>query len=181
MTRFNVARINTCTENEGPGKRIAIWFQGCLQRCPGCCNPDMIRISPNHIISLESMLEIIRESKEKFGISGVTYIGGEPTLQKGLPMLSKEIAALGLGIIAFTGYRYEDVEGALLYCDLVIDGPYLSAHSSTFRRIIGSDNQRMIFLSDRYKESADWFTKSITKNGDFNVCTSGIYFNGDKI
>src|SRR6059058_3547475 len=38
----SVAHIVPCTEAEGPGKRFALWFQGCPLRCPGCCNPEML-------------------------------------------------------------------------------------------------------------------------------------------
>ena len=34
-----IADIVVETVVEGPGKRLAIWVQGCEIRCPGCCNP----------------------------------------------------------------------------------------------------------------------------------------------
>ena len=40
--RLQVAQIVPCTEAEGPGRRFALWFQGCPLRCPGCCNPEFI-------------------------------------------------------------------------------------------------------------------------------------------
>ena len=39
---LSVAQIVSCTEAEGPGKRFALWFQGCPLRCPGCCNPEKL-------------------------------------------------------------------------------------------------------------------------------------------
>jgi len=39
---LQVAQIVPCTEAEGPGRRFALWFQGCPLRCPGCCNPEFI-------------------------------------------------------------------------------------------------------------------------------------------
>ena len=30
------------TEAEGPGRRWALWVQGCPLRCPGCCNPELL-------------------------------------------------------------------------------------------------------------------------------------------
>ena len=55
----------------------------------------------------------IFDSKEKYGIEGVTYSGGEPTLQQNLPVLTKEIHNLGLGVISFTGRKYEEVSDIL--------------------------------------------------------------------
>ena len=41
---LSVAQIVRCTEAEGPGKRYALWFQGCPLRCPSCCNPTTSHI-----------------------------------------------------------------------------------------------------------------------------------------
>ena len=37
---MQIAQVVPVTEAEGPGKRFAVWFQGCPLRCPGCCNPE---------------------------------------------------------------------------------------------------------------------------------------------
>ncbi|HEY8504811.1 MAG TPA: 4Fe-4S cluster-binding domain-containing protein, partial [Gemmataceae bacterium] len=39
---LSIAQTVACTEAEGPGKRFAVWFQGCPLRCPGCCNPEFL-------------------------------------------------------------------------------------------------------------------------------------------
>ena len=72
MTKFNVASINTCTEAEGPYKRLCIWFQGCNIHCPGCCNPDYQPFEARHIMSLEELMAVIKEAKTRFEIEGVT-------------------------------------------------------------------------------------------------------------
>ena len=124
MIKFNVASINRCTETEGPHKRLCIWFQGCNIHCEGCCNPDYQPFEIRHIISLEEILSIVRESKERFGIEGVTYSGGEPTCQKNLPILTNAIKSLGLGVISFTGRNYDDVRDLLDSIDMVLDGKF---------------------------------------------------------
>ena len=58
MIKFNVASINTCTETEGPYKRLAIWFQGCNIHCKGCCNPDYQPLAAKNILSLEELVAI---------------------------------------------------------------------------------------------------------------------------
>ncbi len=178
MTKFNISEINLCTESEGPGRRLVIWFQGCDLSCLGCSNPKMRPLISAHILSIEELSQIIFQSKEKYDIEGVTYIGGEPTLQIFLPLLSNVIQTMGLGLIAFTGKRYEDVADILQGCDLVIDGPYIESQHSSLRRIIGSDNQRLLHLTDRYKNLESWFfSKEIT--GDINVCGTSIIYNGN--
>ena len=63
--KFNVALINTCSEAEGPYKRMAIWFQGCTLNCKGCCNPELQDIKPAHILFLEEIVVIAKESKQE--------------------------------------------------------------------------------------------------------------------
>ena len=84
LIKFNVALINTCTEAEGPFKRMAIWFQGCNIKCKECCNPELQEMKPAHIMTLEAILDIAKKSKIDNGIEGVTFLGGEPTLQSHL-------------------------------------------------------------------------------------------------
>ena len=179
MIKFNVASINTCTETEGPYKRLCIWFQGCNIGCKGCCNPDYQPLSPRHIMSLDVLVSLIERAKNEYGIEGVTYLGGEPTLQQNLPSLTNKIKELGLGVISFTGRIYEDVAHILQGCDAVLDGAYRSDLSEQRRRLIGSTNQRILCLTDRYADCIeDWF--SVKEKGmEINVGTS-IVINGDK-
>ena len=181
MIKFNVASINRCTETEGPHKRLCIWFQGCNIHCEGCCNLDYQPFEIRHIISLEEILSIVRESKERFGIEGVTYSGGEPTCQKNLPILTNAIKSLGLGVISFTGRNYDDVRDLLDSIDMVLDGKFDAEEKEKNRRLLGSSNQRILCLTDRYKDDISWF--DINKNGkavEVNL-SDRIVFNGDKI
>lgn len=181
MIKFNVASINQCTEVEGPYKRLCVWFQGCNIHCKGCCNPDYQPLVPKNILSLDELITIISEAKERFGIEGVTYSGGEPTLQQGLPKLTEEIHKLGLGAISFTGRNYEEVKEILFGCDAVLDGAYVENMRETERRILGSKNQRIICLTERYKDCIDeWFMGIGVKSEEVNI-SDKIIFNGDKL
>lgn len=180
MIKFNVASINCCTEIEGPNKRLTIWFQGCTLHCKGCCNPTYQPLEPRNIISLENLLKIIKDSREKYGIEGVTYSGGEPTLQQNLPVLTKEIHKLGLGVISFTGRKYEEVSDALDGCDVVLDGPYIEEQKENTRKVLGSTNQRIIILSDRYPDYEEWFFNNASKEVEINVGDC-IIANGDVV
>ena len=180
MIKFNVASINQCTEVEGPYKRLCIWFQGCNIHCKGCCNPDYQPLVPKNVLSLDKLVSIIAEAKDKFGIEGVTYSGGEPTLQQSLSQLTEEIHKLGLGVISFTGRNYDEVKEVLCGCDAVLDGAFIEELPETNRRILGSSNQRILCLTDRYKDCIDgWFTSIGLKTEEINVGNS-IVVNGDK-
>ena len=178
MIKFNVASINSCTEAEGPYKRLCIWFQGCDIRCPGCCNPDYQSFEAHHIMSLENLIDVIKEAKTQFGIEGVTYSGGEHTCQKSLPLLTKEINSLGLGVISFTGRDYEDVSQVLEGCDVVLDGSFKENSVETKRRLLGSENQRIICLTERYKDCIDSWFLNHNRVVEVNVGTK-IVANGD--
>lgn len=180
MIKFNVAEINLCTEAEGPYKRLTIWFQGCNLHCEGCCNPDFQPLIPKHLLSLDKLLEIILDAKKQFGIEGVTYSGGEPTLQQNLPLLTEKIKAFGLGVISFTGRLYEEVKDILCGCDVVLDGAYQKEKSENNRRLLGSENQRILCLTDRYRDCIDkWFAYPNSIN-EVNI-DKKLIINGDKI
>ena len=180
MIKFNIASINRCTETEGPYKRLCVWFQGCNIGCRGCCNLDCQPIIPKHIFVLDELIEIILRAQKEFGIEGVTYSGGEPTLQQNLPALTQKIKELGLGVISFTGRKYEDVADILSGCDLVLDGAYKQDNPEKERRLLGSTNQRILLLTDRYKNAVKWFKSAETKVLEVNV-GSTILANGDAI
>lgn len=181
-TSFNIASINTCTEAEGPGKRLAIWFQGCDIYCKECCNPDFIPIVPKHIIELSRLIDIIIQSKKVNDIEGVTYLGGEPTLQIGLPLLSKNITELGLGVIMFTGKIFEEIDPILLTdIDMIIDGPYVEQLRDEKRNLIGSSNQSIICLTTRYVERLSWFNHLRPKQLEVNIEEHRMIFTGDVI
>lgn len=155
---FNVARINLCTEAEGPHKRMAIWFQGCTIGCPGCCNPELQEMKTAHIMSLEEIIGVALKSKEKNGIEGVTYLGGEPTLQKHLTELSNEFQKVDLGVILFTGYKIKRLKEVLVSSvDLIIDDQFIESKIDKLRNLIGSTNQTFNHVSNRYINDMDWF------------------------
>lgn len=180
MIKFNVAAINCCTEIEGPYKRLTIWFQGCDIHCKGCCNPDYQAFVVRNLMTLDELVAVISDAKRRYGIEGVTYLGGEPTLQQGLPFLTKAIKEFELGVIAFTGHLYENVCEQLAGCDMVLDGAFDESKPDTKRKIIGSANQRVLCLTERYANCVDWFVASDAKHLEINVGDI-IFANGENI
>ena len=176
---FNIACINQCTEAEGPRKRLAIWFQGCDKRCEGCCNPELHEIRPAHIISIDALLGLIHDAKKEFGIEGVTFLGGEPTLQQNLPKLSLKIKELGLGVILFTGNMAEELDNELKFSvDMIIDGRFEINEPDNKRNLIGSLNQRMIHVTDRYRLDDAWFYTPRPKRIEVNI-SDKMFITGD--
>src|SRR5690349_25013385 len=75
---LRVAQIVPRTEAEGPGRRFALWFQGCPLRCPGCCNPEMLPFAGGTALLLSDVLKQIDTATHEHDIEGITLLGGEP-------------------------------------------------------------------------------------------------------
>jgi anaerobic ribonucleoside-triphosphate reductase activating protein len=153
---LNVANRVRWTEAEGPGARYALWVQGCPLRCPGCCNPHMLEDREESLVGWEEVADDILSSP---GIEGVTFIGGEPFWQAGaLAKVAERVREAGLSVMVFTGQTIErlrragreDYDAFLGQIDLLIDGPFVEKLLVNDRRWIGSSNQRVHFLTDRY-------------------------------
>jgi anaerobic ribonucleoside-triphosphate reductase activating protein len=170
------------TEAEGPGRRWALWVQGCPLRCAGCCNPEMLpEQAPPGRDELVPVDALAREALETPGIEGVSFLGGEPFAQAvPLAALAERVRAAGLSVMVFTGFTLAELEqradhdggsapkpplmagaSALLAAtDLLVDGRYDRTQPDTQRRWIGSQNQVLHFLSDRYRPDDPRFRRS---------------------
>jgi anaerobic ribonucleoside-triphosphate reductase activating protein len=157
---LQIAQAVPCTEAEGPGRRFALWFQGCPLRCPGCCNPEMLPFEGGTAVPLGALVRQIEEAARVDGVEGITLLGGEPLAHaRGAALLAEAVRARGLTVMVFSGYTLEEarelpdpaVADLLARTDILVDGPYLRDQPDTRRRWIGSTNQRIHFLSDRYR------------------------------
>ena len=157
---LQIAQIVPHTEAEGPGCRFALWFQGCPLRCPGCCNPEMLPFEGGRAVALGVLVEQIEEAARSHGVEGVTLLGGEPLAHAaGAAALARAVRQRGLTVMVFSGYTLEEarrmpdaaVADLLSLTDILVDGPYLREQPEARRRWIGSANQRIHFLSDRYR------------------------------
>jgi anaerobic ribonucleoside-triphosphate reductase activating protein len=159
-----VAQIVPCTESEGPGRRFALWFQGCPLRCPGCCNPEMLSFEGGALTPLREILRQVEHARRQHAIEGITLLGGEPIAHAGAAAaLARQVRALGLSVMVFSGFTIEEILASrdsdaaelLRHTDILVDGPYIRELPEARRRWIGSANQRVHFLTDCYGPD-DW-------------------------
>lgn len=152
-------RFLPLTTAEGPGKRACIWVQGCPIHCKGCGVPWTWNPAKGTTTTVEVLWEQILESKQKHGIEGITFLGGEPFEQaQGLAVLGRRAQGIGLSVMTFSGYYKEQLErdkplgwnDLLLVTDLFIDGPFEKEQLDESRPWLGSKNQRIHFLTSRY-------------------------------
>ncbi|ASY80741.1 radical SAM protein [Pectobacterium polaris] len=159
MHWLNVASRLPCTEAEGPGRRAALWVQGCNKRCRGCCNPGYLPLVQRELVSTSSVLDWLANAHHVHDLEGVTFLGGEPMLQaQGLAVVAQGARLLGLSVMVFSGYtrneldvlRLPGVDQLLRYTDILVDGPYEVSLQENGRRWVGSTNQQFHYLTERY-------------------------------
>ena len=159
VVRLQVAQIVPCTEAEGPGRRFALWFQGCPLRCPGCCNPELIPFEGGEAMQSAEVIAAM-DTAIADRIEGITLLGGEPLAHAaGSAALAIAARERGLSVMVFSGYTLaaarimncSEVNALLDHTDILVDGPYERERPDTARRWIGSTNQRIHFLTERYR------------------------------
>lgn len=144
----------------GPGARGVLWVQGCSRRCDGCCNPEFQSAEGGRRMKVSDVFSLILAAP---GIEGVTYSGGEPFEQAGaLALLSRLCREAGFAVMAYSGLTYEALrsrndsaaQALLRELDVLVDGPFQAACAAPLLWR-GSRNQRVHFLTDRYRAYAD--------------------------
>lgn len=155
---LSVHTIARRTRSEGPGERFAIWVQGCSIRCPGCCNPEMVPPKGAKDYRVEKLFDTIVQAD----IEGISLLGGEPFDQAhGCAALARMVREADMGVMVFTGYTLEQLRTRnehrrlLKNVDLLKTGPYVERMRSTRYRWMGSTNQRLHFLTSRYRDHPD--------------------------
>lgn len=138
------------TEVLGPGKRFALWVQGCNRHCKGCVAPDAWSEENGTKIAVD---ELANEIINTPNIEGITISGGEPFLQQ--EPLCELIRIVrnqkDLGVIIYTGYSNKEIANTKLasMADIIIDGEYIQEQNDDMS-LRGSSNQNVICVTDRY-------------------------------
>ena len=137
---------------DGPGYRFVVFAQGCRHACPGCHNPHTWDPAGGTSVRAEELLEQIKAARM---LKGITITGGEPFLQPApLAWLAREAKKLGLDVVTYSGYTWEDllamsqkkkdVKELLLGSDYLVDGPFILAEKDLEIPFRGSSNQRIL-------------------------------------
>jgi anaerobic ribonucleoside-triphosphate reductase activating protein len=149
-TQFNISHIESATHIYGPGRRFAVWLQGCSLACKGCWNKQMWSFKANELLDRKTLLAQILAEKD---IEGVTLLGGEPLEQaENTVWLIQEIKRLtSLTVMLYTGYTKPEIEQKQLWSaveanvDLLVSGRYQEQHRNTNNQWYGSENQELIY------------------------------------
>jgi anaerobic ribonucleoside-triphosphate reductase activating protein len=142
----------------GPGRRIAIWLQGCSIGCKGCVSQDTWARDPGRDMSVAQLLAWCRQTSAG-AFDGVTISGGEPFDQpQALAALLDGLAqwrAQGgpdFDILCYSGYPLATLQKkhAVLLgrLDALIPEPFVDKLPLT-HAWRGSANQPLVLLSER--------------------------------
>lgn len=157
--QLRVGQIVEDTEAEGPGRRFAVWTQGCSLACPGCCNPHLFSVRGGTSVDVP---DLVRRIAAVNGIEGLSVLGGEPFQQpEAVGALCAGARSLGLSVMVFSGYTLEELKAMsapLENVDLLVDGRYDGTKPDTQRRWVGSTNQQLHFLTGRGRADAPRFS-----------------------
>ena len=163
FTKIRLYSVVPSTASLGPGRRFAVWVQGCPFRCSGCLAPDSQPSNLGYDVVIAELADRIVSSSE---IEGLTISGGEPFSQPEAlaELLERVCAKRDLGVIIYSGYTLESlrrrgarnpaVHRVLARTDILIDGPYIESLDDG-RALRGSSNQRVHQLTDRYRSVFD--------------------------
>ncbi|MBL8954702.1 MAG: radical SAM protein [Myxococcaceae bacterium] len=160
---MRVGQIVEDTEAEGPGRRFAVWVQGCTLACPGCCNPHLFNSRGGDLVEVSALLARVAAVE---GLEGLSVLGGEPFQQA--PAVGELCAgahALGLSVMVFSGYTLAELQAMaapLEHVDLLVDGRFDAGRLDTSRRWVGSTNQQLHLLTERGRADAPRFASPNT-------------------
>lgn len=189
---MRIHKIILNTAAEGPGKRACIWVQGCSHRCNGCFATHLWNKEEGKEVSTEEIIQKLNTVIDT--IDGITFLGGEPMEQADeLWKIAEYVKKAGKNVLTFTGYTYDEltsdksqtiaqfsekqrngIDKLLKYTDLLADGPFVKEKVSYDRPLLGSSNQRFVYLSNeisprQIEEYHNSFEFRINKSGQLQV------------
>jgi len=141
---------------EGPGRRSSLLVSGCELACRGCWVPFLHPTEAGVLIPVNRLADALLDPA--YERDGISILGGEPMLQpEGLLALVRALRTRGCRhVLVYSGYTYERLRrmarcqpmiGTILdEIDVLIDGPYVEAHTQSAGPWTGSGNQRAIDL-----------------------------------
>lgn len=182
---IRIAWYDKCTECLGPGKRFALWLQGCDRKCPGCISPE----TQPHDGGYEEKCDVLAEIIISSGMKDVTVSGGEPFMQADrLVKIFSQIRKMipEFGIIIYTGYLYNELKESgdpdvlrLLeeFTDILIDGPYIRELDDDIG-LRGSSNQTVTALTGRYSDDMKCYTEPSARKSTMKLTEKQLQMTG---
>ena len=178
---MNYHNITYPDMNNGDGLRVVLWLSGCSHHCYNCQNHQTWDVNSGIPFDESAKEELFRELNKDY-ISGLTLSGGDPLHEAnldGVLDLVNEIRLLipNKTIWLYTGYtinvsvlnncELSEIEvnpksnslendlkrmDIISMCNVVVDGRYIDSQRNVSAKWKGSDNQRVINISESLKQ-----------------------------
>ena len=178
---IRVHRILKGSRANGPGCRNVVWFQGCSLKCPGCFNPETHGRSGGYPMAADVLAEALLTGSP----NGITISGGEPFQQASglLALLHCLWEKKSPSVLVFSGYAESELRAdpekaaCLDWIDALICGPFLPNAPAAYDRFCSSENQRLVLLTERLKETdfRDLPLSEVIIGEDGDAVISGIF------
>jgi anaerobic ribonucleoside-triphosphate reductase activating protein len=154
---------------DGPGLRIALFFQGCAHHCPGCHNPQTWNFDGGDEYDVDNLLAELPDTPL---IKGVTLSGGDPFYQfEPALQIARAFHARGKDVWSYTGFTWPELLADTQHSfmdlvnasDVVVDGPFIQAQAQPNLPFYGSANQRSIDVQASLRSGEVILWKSVFK------------------
>ena len=161
------ASMRSLDISNGEGVGISLFTQGCRFRCYNCFNPMTWDVNSGNEWNEEAENKLLKLLNRDF-IKRITFLGGEPLLDKNLSEIKELISKISVEynnktIWIYSGYTWEEIfnsnssemkirQEILKYCDVLVDGRYIDELRDVNLKWRGSSNQRVIDVQQSLKE-----------------------------
>ena len=156
METGKVHSIESFAAVDGPGVRMAIFLQGCPQRCVYCHNPDTWQPTGGDEMTADALVKKAQRFRPYYKDNGgVTVSGGEPFMQaEFVGTLMKKLKEVNIHTAVDTcGFYLDDkVKAALEYVDLVLLD-IKHSDKDGYKNITKTEYERLIRFLDYMKET----------------------------
>lgn len=171
---MNYLDIKHCDMVNGTGLRTVIWFAGCNHNCSGCFSQHTHDPKAGIKFDKAAKDELFRDLTEDW-CEGVTLLGGDPLFPDNrveVICLAKELKEKfpTKTIWLYTGYCWNDIiaddtmSEIVKYVDVICDGPFVESLKDANLQWVGSSNQHVIDVRERFAKIASLSSNAVAQN-----------------
>lgn len=153
---MQIDRVLYPIESLGPGNRLVIWTVGCSKHCVNCSNQELWQKDDSRDVPIDDLCTLIEREIATHKIEGITITGGDPFEQHTeLIILLKRLRLISDDILVYTGYTIDELEQTFTQeekttlfglISVLIEGRYIKELNDNKSSLIGSTNQKVIYL-----------------------------------
>jgi anaerobic ribonucleoside-triphosphate reductase activating protein len=169
----------------GPGRRAAVWVQGCNLACVGCASVDTWDPMDGFERSPGQVLADLTRLIEDFDLTGLTVTGGEPFQQP--DAVAEVIEGIrahdnSVDVLVFTGYAESAARRRspklFAAADAVIAGRYEQDLPAT-NKLLATSNQALVINNEKVRPEFDaWLQDGDTTRLQISVNEDEMFLVG---